>query len=49
MSAVKSIKVSEETYRKLARLGTLEDSFDSVISKLLEAYQGLGIGGNEGK
>lgn len=37
MSVTKSIKVSEETYRKLARLGTLEDSFDSVISKLLMA------------
>lgn len=49
MSAAKSIKISEETYRKLARLGTLEDSFDSVISKLLESHQGRGTGGNEGK
>jgi predicted CopG family antitoxin len=42
MSAVKSIKVSEETYRKLARLGTLEDSFDSVISKLIANSEGSG-------
>jgi predicted CopG family antitoxin len=40
MSAVKSIKVTEDTYRKLARLGTLEDSFDSVISRLLVANAG---------
>ncbi len=39
MSSIKSIKVSEETYRKLARLGTLEDSFDSVISRLIANAQ----------
>ncbi|WP_187147525.1 hypothetical protein [Candidatus Nitrososphaera gargensis] len=40
MTAVKSIKVTEETYRKLVRLGTLEDSFDSVISKLISNAEG---------
>lgn len=32
----KTIQISEETYHKLAKLGTLEDNFDSVISKLIE-------------
>ena len=31
----KTIKVSEETYQGLAELGTLEDTFDSVIGRLL--------------
>jgi len=42
MSAAKSIKVSEETYHKLARLGTLEDSFDTVISKLIATVERSG-------
>ena len=33
----KTIKVSEETYSSLSKLGTLEDSFDAVIRKLLSA------------
>jgi predicted CopG family antitoxin len=31
----KNIRVASETYHKLAKLGTLEDSFDSVIEGLL--------------
>lgn len=31
----KTIKVSEETYSSLSKLGTLEDTFDAVIRKLL--------------
>jgi predicted CopG family antitoxin len=31
----KNIKVAAETYQKLAKLGTLEDSFNSVIEGLL--------------
>ena len=29
------IAISEKTYHKLAKLGDLEDSFDTVISKLI--------------
>lgn len=36
MSSYKTIKVSEQTYHNLARMGTLEDSFDSVIDRLLK-------------
>jgi hypothetical protein len=31
----KMIAVSKRTYKNLAQLGDLEDSFDSVISKLI--------------
>ena len=33
----KTIKISEETYSCLSKLGTLEDTFDAVIRKLLSA------------
>jgi predicted CopG family antitoxin len=36
--STKTIKVSLENYDRLARLGTLEDSFDSVIGCLLSTY-----------
>jgi len=32
----KSINVSEETYAKLLQKGSMADTFDSLISKLLE-------------
>ena len=32
---IKQIRVSNATYEQLVRLGTLEDTFDSVIKKLL--------------
>jgi predicted CopG family antitoxin len=35
----KMISVSEKTYRDLAQRGTLEDTFDSVIQKLLKEKQ----------
>jgi predicted CopG family antitoxin len=31
----RQIRISQRTYEELVRLGTLEDSFDSVIKKLL--------------
>jgi predicted CopG family antitoxin len=31
----KTIRISEETYYELAKRGTLEDSFDTVIRSLL--------------
>lgn len=37
-NTTRSIKVSSENYQKLARLGTLEDSFNSVIERLLGIY-----------
>ena len=30
------ISISENTYHNLAQMGTLEDTFDSVISKMIE-------------
>ena len=35
---IRTIKVSLENYEKLAQLGTLQDSFDSVIGRLLGTY-----------
>jgi hypothetical protein len=32
---IRQIRVSNATYEELVRLGTLEDTFDSVIKKLL--------------
>jgi predicted CopG family antitoxin len=34
----KTIKLSLENYTKLAQLGTLEDSFDTVVGRLLGKY-----------
>ena len=36
--STRTIKVSSENYEKLAQLGTLEDSFDTVIGRLLGSY-----------
>ncbi len=35
----KTIKISEQTYHKLSQLGTLNDSFDSVIKDLINDKQ----------
>ena len=35
----KTIKVSEKTYRGLVKLGTLHDTFDTVIARLLQRSQ----------
>jgi predicted CopG family antitoxin len=32
----KMVSLTENTYKKLAQMGTLEDSFDSVILRLIE-------------
>jgi hypothetical protein len=37
-TSTKAIKVSLENYDRLARLGTLDDSLDSVIGRLLSTY-----------
>ena len=36
MTLNKTIRISEETYNELTRLGTLADSYDIVIKHLLE-------------
>ncbi len=33
----KCIRISENTYHDLTKLGTLEDTFDSVIARLVDA------------
>jgi predicted CopG family antitoxin len=38
-SSGKTIRVSEQTYRELAKQGNLEDSFDSVIQKLINSQK----------
>jgi predicted CopG family antitoxin len=43
LSIGKTIRISEETYQELANKGTLEDSFDSVIRKLLEKQEEVKI------
>lgn len=42
LSATHTIRVSEETYNKLAKMGNLKDSFDTVLSRLL-----IQSGGNQ--
>jgi len=39
MSPYKTIRVSEETYQELANQGTLSETFDSVIRKLLQKQE----------
>lgn len=34
MCAYKTVKIKEQTYDKIAKLGNLSDSFDSVINRL---------------
>jgi hypothetical protein len=38
MKKVKVIKIDESTHKRLASLGTLLDSYDSVIVQLLNFY-----------
>ncbi len=37
----KTIRISKETYEKLASQGNLQDSFDSVICRLIEKQNGI--------
>lgn len=39
LSTGKTIRVSEETYQELANKGTLSETFDSVIKKLIVSQQ----------
>jgi predicted CopG family antitoxin len=34
MSTTKTIRVSEQTYEKIAKCGTFGDSFDSLLDRL---------------
>jgi predicted CopG family antitoxin len=40
--STKTIRISERLYNKLSKMGTLADSFDSVIEKLVEQRQSAG-------
>lgn len=35
LNKYKTLKVTNETYNQLSQLGTLQDSFDTVIKKLI--------------
>ena len=35
----KTIRISEETYKELAKRGTLEDSYDKVIKQLIQKVE----------
>jgi predicted CopG family antitoxin len=39
----KSIRISAATYRELEKMGTLSESFDSVIRELLRSKEKRGI------
>ena len=39
MSNGKTIRISQETYEKLANQGNLQGSFDSVICRLIDKQQ----------
>jgi predicted CopG family antitoxin len=41
----KMISVSERTYKNLAQMGTLEDTFDSVISRMIEKEKRIAMSG----
>jgi predicted CopG family antitoxin len=38
----KSIRIREETYQDLKKLGSLQDTYDSVISDLIKRTQKIG-------
>jgi predicted CopG family antitoxin len=40
--STKTIRISVETHQDLAKLGTLADSFDTVIQELLIVYRKKG-------
>jgi predicted CopG family antitoxin len=41
MSNGKTIRISNETYGQLANQGNLQDSFDSVISRLIDKQKDI--------
>jgi predicted CopG family antitoxin len=43
MQSGKTIRVSYETYKELANQGTLSETFDSVIRKLLQKQEEVKI------
>lgn len=47
MEETKSIRVTKETYDRLAELGDLKDSFDTVIKKLLDKTLAMQRGGGD--
>ena len=45
--ASKTISLRQETYQRLRRTGFCADSFDSLVAKLLDMYEGK-VKGEEG-
>jgi len=39
---VKTLKISEETHSRLSKLGNIGETFEDVIKKLLDYYEGKG-------
>ena len=39
---VKTLKISDETHRRLAKHGTIGQTFEDVIKKLLDYYEKTG-------
>ena len=37
---VKTLKISNETHKRLAKVGTFGDTFEDIIKKLLDEYEG---------
>ncbi len=42
-SVLKTIKVSDANHKALAKLGTWNESMDSIIGKLIAFYEGKGV------
>jgi predicted CopG family antitoxin len=36
---VKTLKISDETHKRLAKVGTFGDTFEDIIKKLLDYYE----------
>jgi hypothetical protein len=45
MTSRKMISITEKTYKDLAKMGTLEDSFDSVIQKMIRERKWIATSG----
>ncbi|MGI8720549.1 MAG: DUF7557 family protein [Nitrososphaeraceae archaeon] len=36
---IKTLKISEETHRRLSKVGAFGDTFEDIINKLLDFYE----------
>jgi hypothetical protein len=37
---IKTLKISDETHKRLSKVGTFGDTFEDIIKKLLDFYEG---------